>query len=324
MIRLQNIIETNNLTKVYQDGRTALNKLNISVKEGEIFSLLGQNGAGKSTLIQILTTGLQPTAGKVTVLGRNLVGNVNFIRKNLCCVAQNNSIDDNLTLYENMLFQGRLYHLESKVLTKRITELLVSLNLEKYRNKKVGICSGGVQRLLTVAMSMISIPKILFLDEPTSGMDIEARRLMWRLIQTINEQYNTTIFLTTHYLEEADQLSDRICIIKEGQEQIIGTTAELKHYLAQDLIKLSFANPSAITKNDYSELLKQQSFVKKIGTTKNTLTIEVENAQVDYSKLLKIITAKPVDFYRVEIVQPTLDDVFLAIANKEEMYERDN
>ena len=154
---MENAIEINNLTKIYKDGKKALNNLSFSVKEGEIFSLLGPNGAGKSTLINILTTYLKPTEGNVKILGEDLVENSDSIRSQLSCIAQTNSIDGYLTLYENMKFQGRLYGVKSKELNSRIEEMLTTFNLQEYRDKKVSNCSGGIQRRLDIAMSMMSI-----------------------------------------------------------------------------------------------------------------------------------------------------------------------
>ncbi|EHX3909897.1 ABC transporter ATP-binding protein [Listeria monocytogenes] len=318
---LQNAIEVKGLTKIYKDEFSALNKLNISVKKGEIYSLLGKNGAGKSTLINILTTFLKPTDGEVKILGKEITQNVDYIRSKLSCVAQKNSIDGYMTLYENMQFQGRLYHVNAKELTSRIDDLINTLSLEDYRNKKVSDCSGGVQRRLDIAMSMISIPELLFLDEPTTGMDIESRISMWELIKTVNKKYGTTIFLTTHYLEEADELSDRICIMKDGKEQIVGTVNELKKYLQQNLVRLYFDEMYSGTKEENINDLYQLDFVKDIHETVDTLTINVTDAQKNYFSILEFIIEKHIPIYRAEIVVPTLDDIFLAIANEEETYE---
>lgn len=321
VMNLQNAIEVKDMTKIYRDGFMALDKLNISVKKGEIYSLLGKNGAGKSTLINILTTFSKPTDGDVTILGKELTQNANYIRNQLACVAQKNSIDRYMTLYENMQFQGRLYHVNSKELTNRIDDLISSLHLEEYRNKKVSDCSGGVQRRLDIAMSMISIPKILFLDEPTTGMDIESRISMWDLIRTINKKYGTTIFLTTHYLEEADELSDRICIMKDGKEQIVGTVTELKKFLQQNLVRLCFDELDSEAKEEIINSLYQLDFVKDIRIAEDSLTIDVFDAQKNYFSILEFIVEKHISFYRAEIVKPTLDDIFLAIASEEEIYE---
>ncbi|WP_228466011.1 ABC transporter ATP-binding protein [Listeria seeligeri] len=324
VMNLQNAIEINRLSKIYKGGQKALNGLNLIVNEGEIFSLLGKNGAGKSTLINVLTTYLQPTDGEVFILGESLSRNTASIRKQLSSVAQKNSIDGYLTLYENMKFQGRLYHVDSKELPKRIEDLLTKLNLKQYKDKRVSDCSGGIQRRLDIAMSMVSIPKILFLDEPTTGLDIESRHAMWELIKKVNIEYGTTIFLTTHYLEEADELSHKICIIKDGKEQITGTSAELKRFLQQSLVRLYFEESSLQDKVRIITKLKHLDFVKKIRESKDTITIEVENIKEDYQTVLELGIENQTPFYRAEIVRPTLDDVFMEIASEEKLYDRNN
>lgn len=316
-ISMKNAIEINNLTKIYKDGKKALNNLSFSVRKGEIFSLLGPNGAGKSTLINILTTYLKPTDGNVKIFGEDLVEKSDSIRSKLSCIAQTNSIDGYLTLYENMKFQGRLYGVKNKELHNRIEELLTTFNLQEYRDKKVSNCSGGIQRRLDIAMSMMSIPKILFLDEPTTGMDIESRHAMWELIKVLNSKYKTTVFLTTHYLEEADKLSQTICIIKEGHEKIIGTSQELKHYLQQNLIRIYFDKITSDEINKIIYKLKSLEYVKGVRMLEDNLTIEVVDTQKDYTQILALGIDKILPFYRAEIVQPTLDDVFLAVANEE-------
>ncbi len=317
VIIMQNAIEINSLSKTYKDGKQALNNLSFSVKEGEIFSLLGPNGAGKSTLINILTTYLKPTDGSVMILGENLAKKSEIIRSQLSCVAQKNSIDGYLTLYENMKFQGRLYGVKNKELFNRIEELLTTFKLTQYLDKKVSNCSGGVQRRLDIAMSMMSIPKILFLDEPTTGMDIESRHQMWELITLLNQKYKTTIFLTTHYLEEADKLSHTICIMKDGHEQIVGTSQELKNYLHQNLVRLYFEEMNAIEIKKIIGILKSLTYVKNIRMLEDYLTIEVADAKIDYNQILSLGIDRILPFYRAEIVYPTLDDVFLAVANEE-------
>ena len=188
----------NNLTKIYRDGKKALDHLSMTVKEGEIFTLLGQNGAGKSTLINTLTTYLTPTSGLVKVFGKDLCQEPAFVRKQIACVAQKNSIDNHLSLMENMLFQSSLYQLDKATATKRIDELIHAFALEDFSDHRVATYSGGMKRRLDIAMSMISRPKLLFLDEPTVALDIESRKVVWEIIGKIRKDYGTTVFMTTH------------------------------------------------------------------------------------------------------------------------------
>lgn len=230
-------IQVNNAVKQYKNGVQALSGLTLSVEEGEIFSLLGQNGAGKSTLIHILTTYLRPTSGKITMLGKDLNKDRTWIRSQIACVAQQPSIDTYLSLEENMMFQSRLYKIPAKDAEKRMENLIAGFGLNEYRKYPVSSYSGGVKRRLDIALNMMSNPKILFLDEPTVGMDIQSRIAMWDMMKKIRDEFGTTIFLTTHYLEEADHLSNHICIMKNGKEAAQGTPSKLRSLLRQDTLQ---------------------------------------------------------------------------------------
>ncbi len=220
-------IETENIIKRYKNGVQALSGVFLSVKAGEIFSLLGENGAGKSTLIRILTTYLRPTSGEVTVFGKNIYTEAAWIRSQIACVAQQTSIDTQLSLEENMLFQSRLYKIPKADAVKQMEKLIYGFGLERYRKYPVASYSGGVKRRLDIALNMMSKPRILFLDEPTVGMDAGSRNLMWEMMKQIRDEFKITIFLTTHYLEEAERLSNHICIMKDGKTVKQGTLAEL-------------------------------------------------------------------------------------------------
>ncbi|MDU2662850.1 MAG: ATP-binding cassette domain-containing protein, partial [Clostridioides difficile] len=216
-------IEIDNLVKEYKNGVKALNGLSFNVNAGEIFSLLGPNGAGKSSLINILTTFYKPTSGNVTMFGKDLVDNPSWIRTQIACVAQQISIDEHLSLMENMVFQSKMYKVEPQIAKQRIDSLIDKFDLSSYLKYPTSSYSGGVKRRLDIAMNMVSSPKILFLDEPTVGMDVDSRKSMWDMLLKIRDEYGTTIFLTTHYLEEAEQLSDNICIMKNGKDLAQGT-----------------------------------------------------------------------------------------------------
>lgn len=197
-------IQVDHVVKRYKNGVQALNGLSLSVKEGEIFSLLGQNGAGKSTLIRILTTYLCPTAGEIEMMGKDIKKDAAVIRSQIACVAQQTSIDTYLSLEENMMFQSRLYKIPKAEARQRMERLISDFGLSQYRKYPVSSYSGGVKRRLDIALNMMVNPKILFLDEPTVGMDIQSRIAMWDMMKKIRDGFGTTIFLTTHYLEEAD------------------------------------------------------------------------------------------------------------------------
>lgn len=238
-----------NTVMQYKNGVQALSGLNLSVKTGEIFSLLGPNGAGKSTLIKILTTYLKPTSGNITMLGTDLSRQPDRVRRKIACVSQQTSIDTYLSLEENMMFQSRLYQIPKAEAKKRMETLIAGFSLDQYRRFPVSSCSGGVKRRLDIALNMMSAPEILFLDEPTVGMDVQSRISMWEMLRKIRDDFGTTIFLTTHYLEEADNLSDTICIMKDGKDVVQGTPAQLRSFIRQDslqteLIEQNQAPPS--------------------------------------------------------------------------------
>ena len=283
-------IEVSNAVKKYKNGVQALNQLSLSVEQGQIFSLLGQNGAGKSTLIRILTTYLRPTAGEITMLGKDVYTEEAAIRSEIACVSQHISIDTHLSLEENMMFQSRLYKIPKADAEKRMEKLIADFDLSKYRKYPVSSYSGGVKRRLDIALNMMSNPRILFLDEPTVGMDIQSRMAMWDMMRKIRDDFATTIFLTTHYLEEADQLSDAICIMKDGKEVIQGSPDALKSVLRQQQHpshRFSIRNASVLCNSD-----------------------DDRSCMVD---LMTFLLEHHIPLVGIEIVQPTLEDVFLRL-----------
>lgn len=307
-------IRVEKISKIYKDKTQALNELSLSVQQGDVFTLLGPNGAGKSTLINILTTFLHPTSGKITIFGKDLALAPSEIRKDISCVAQKVSIDGHLSLTENMIFQGRLFGLDKKTIHKRKETLTHSFGLDDYTDKRVAKYSGGIMWRLDIAMSMMSLPKILFLDEPTVGMDIESRQAMWKLVKQISKEFGTTVFLTTHYLEEADMLSDTICIMQAGKEIVQNTPQNLKRYMKQLMIRVSCDTQQAA--NAFAGKLDKSEFVDKTICTDTDLTVIVRDAQRDYPTILEMVLAAKVPQSGIEIVHPNLDDVFLALTGE--------
>ncbi|SDN62356.1 ABC transporter ATP-binding protein [Acetanaerobacterium elongatum] len=304
-------ISVKKLTKTYARGKTALNELSLTVKEGEIFTLLGPNGAGKSTLINTLTTFLAPTSGEVTILGKNLAREQTYVRSQMACVAQRVSIDDHLSLQENMLFQGRLFHMAKADILKRTDTLTEAFGLKEYMKDRVATYSGGIKRRLDIAMSMISFPKILFLDEPTVGLDIESRQILWDAVKRIKNDFGTTVFLTTHYLEEADILSDTICIMKEGHELVQDTPQSLRQYTSQNLIRMSFNKPDMAPKA--AKLLQQHPLVRGLRCEEQEVYVQVQNCDRDFMALNRWLSEQNITFSGIETVSPSLEDVFIAI-----------
>ncbi|MGN9163985.1 ABC transporter ATP-binding protein [Tissierellaceae bacterium HCP3S3_D8] len=310
-----NAIEVKDLTKSYKNGVKALNNFNLKVKEGEIFSLLGENGAGKSTLIKIFTTYLEADSGSIKIFDEDINKNPIAIRSNIACVAQQISIDTHLSLEKNMIFQSRLYKVPKDIAINRMDKLIDSFGLKEYRSYPVSSYSGGIKRRLDIALNMMSNPKILFLDEPTVGMDIKSRMAMWDMIKTIRSNFNTTIFLTTHYLEEADILSDSICIMKDGKEIITGTPLELRSFLVNDTLKISFPKGNEVKK--YIEELKKLYPKTQVFFKDDKVLINTDDGKFDLNGTTRFLIDNNIPFYGIEIGKPSLEDVFLKLTEKD-------
>ena len=218
------MIETRNLTKKFGDF-TAVDNLDLSIAKGELFSLLGLNGAGKSTTIKMLSCLILPTKGDAKILNKNLIKDSQYIKQRINVSPQETAIAPKLNIKENLEMIAGIYGLSKKEITNKVDEMVTLFNLQEVHNKKAKLLSGGMQRRLSIAMALITEPEILFLDEPTLGLDVIARRELWDIIRKLKEK--TTIILTTHYLEEAESLSDRVAIMQEGQIKAIGTVDEL-------------------------------------------------------------------------------------------------
>ncbi|MGB8453602.1 MAG: ABC transporter ATP-binding protein [Anaerocolumna sp.] len=314
-------IDIKSLVKEYKNGVRALDNLSLKINKGEIFSLLGPNGAGKSSLINILTTYYKPTSGNVTMLGKDLCKEPSWVRTQIACVAQHVSIDAHLSLMENMVFQSRMYKVEPQVAKKRINTLIESFELSSYLKYPTSSYSGGVKRRLDIAMNMVSSPQILFLDEPTVGMDVESRKAMWKMLLRIRDEYGTTIFLTTHYLEEADQLSDTICIMKDGKELAQGTPSCLRSYTRQNMLRIAFSGKEATKK--YKDALVSEGLIKFTHIRDKSVFINVDDSRTALRILNKWFFDHNVEYDAIEIVEPSLEDVFLTLTGSEKNKEED-
>ncbi len=221
-----NIIEIKNITKKYGDF-TAVNDISFDVKKGEVFAFLGPNGAGKTTTIKMLTTLLRPTAGEILLNGHNVMENPHQTRKSFGIVFQDPSLDNELTSYENMQFHAILYGLKKEVYEKRIVDLLNLVELYDRKDAYVKNFSGGMKRRLEIARGLLHSPTVLFLDEPTIGLDPQTRNHIWTYINNLNKKENVTIFFTTHHMEEVERIAQRVAIIDHGKILIIGTIEEI-------------------------------------------------------------------------------------------------
>jgi ABC-2 type transport system ATP-binding protein len=218
------MIKTKNLTKKFGD-LIAVDNLTLSIDKGELFSLLGLNGAGKTTTIKMLSCLIQPTSGDATILDKNLIKDAQFIKQRLNVSPQETAVAPKLSIWENLKMIAGIYGTDNKIIPQKVDEMISVFKLAEVQNKKAKLLSGGMQRRLSIAMALITEPEILFLDEPTLGLDVIARRELWAIIKKLKEK--TTIILTTHYLEEVEALSDRVAIMQKGKIKAIGTVEEL-------------------------------------------------------------------------------------------------
>ncbi|HVM77300.1 MAG TPA: ATP-binding cassette domain-containing protein [Candidatus Paceibacterota bacterium] len=236
---MDSIISVANLVKRFGEF-TAVNDISFDVKPGEIFAFLGPNGAGKSTTIKMLTTLLQPTSGTLVLNGHNPVTDPSAVRKSFGIVFQDPSLDDELTAWENMEFHGVIYGVEKSLRRERISQLLKFVDLEDRKNSLVKEFSGGMRRRLEIARGLLHHPKVIFLDEPTLGLDPQTRNHMWSYLQELNKSEGITVFFSTHYMEEADRVAQRIAIIDHGKIVASGTSAELKAQTKKETLEDAF------------------------------------------------------------------------------------
>lgn len=230
-------VSVNNLSKHY-DSTIAVNNVSFEIVEGELFGLLGMNGAGKTTLINLLSCINKPTSGDASIYGHSIVTQQNEVKKYLAVSPQETAIAPNLTVKENLMFMAQIYGLTTLEANKRVNDMIELFDLQPYVKKKSKVLSGGWKRKLSIAMALISKPKLLFLDEPTLGLDVIARRELWQLIEELKK--TTTIILTTHYLEEIEALTDRLLIMKDGVVKAIGTINELNRITGNEKFEDTF------------------------------------------------------------------------------------
>jgi ABC-2 type transport system ATP-binding protein len=298
------IIETQNLTKKY-NGLVAVDNLNLQVEEGEIFGLLGPNGAGKTTTLLMLTTLIKPTSGTAKVNGFDIVKQSAQVRKSIGVVFQDPSSDDTLTGYENLKLHGMLYGMPTNLREERIKEVLGLVDLLDRKNDLVKKYSGGMRRRLELARGLMHHPKILFLDEPTLGLDPQSRENIWEYVENLSREKRISIIITTHYMEEADLLCDRLAIIDTGKIIVLGSPAELKRNLGEDVIVMKINNPNI-------EEVKKFGFVKKIETKNNLIYLTVMDANEHLPQIMQTIGRVE----SVEVRSLTLNDVFLHYTGK--------
>ncbi len=295
------------LVKTY-NGINALDGIELQIKSGDIFAVLGPNGAGKTTLMRILTTQLKPSGGGASIAGYDTVKNDAEVRKIIGYVPQEMSVWTDITGYENMLIYAKIFELPAKERDEMIRKFLDEMGLIPVADKLVNTYSGGMIRRLEIACAMLIRPKILFLDEPTIGLDPSARKVVWEQLVSFKKNYGTTIIFNTHYMNEADEYADDIAIIIKGKIIKTGTSKELKDSLSGEMIILELSETISA---DEIDDIKKLDLVKDAAAKDNKLEIYVENAENDSPRLLEQMGKMKIKIDKISMKKPTLDDVFL-------------
>jgi len=305
------MVETIDIVKEF-DGLRAVDRVNLSVEKGEIFGLLGPNGAGKSTTIKMLVTLLKPTSGKTLVAGYDAVSQADEVRKRIGYVPQESALDARLTATENLELFAELYGLSKSDIKRRIQEVLELVELDKRKDDLVAHYSGGMKRRLEIARGLLPSPEVLFLDEPTLGLDPQTRRVVWDFIHRLQKEWKLTILATTHYLEEAENEMSRVAIIDKGRIMTMGKPSDLKAEYGQDLIELTVDYPDGIyTEEHLREKLEQMQMANEVSVR----AFEVKLSVADGKKALPSIIHKMEDagirMNTISVRTPSLDDVFI-------------
>ena len=301
---MTNPIEAEDLTRVFGD-LTAVNSINLSVKEGEVFGFLGPNGAGKSTAVRMLTTLLKPSDGSAKVSGYDVATEANMVRKNIGVALQDAAIDPLMTGNELLKLQAVLHGIQRQEGRARCAELLERVGLTAAGDKRVGTYSGGMRRRLDLALSLVHRPKVLFLDEPTTGLDPTSRVALWEEVRILNKEIGTTVFLTTQYLEEADQLAQRIAIIDNGRIVREGSPATLKAGVGAPTLRVDVTDADFVAAKEIMNKLGEERPARK-----GRIAIGLDGGTRAITAVLKALEDQDIEVQHVELDEPSLDDVF--------------
>ena len=319
-------IEVKQLTKVYDGKVNALDGVDLTVKAAGIFALLGPNGSGKTTLMRVLTTQFRPTAGVARAFGYDVVKDDAKVRKIIGYVPQEMSVWTDITGFENLLIYAKIYGVSSSQRQKNIWDALQSMGLEEVANGPVKKYSGGMIRRLEIACALLIKPKILFLDEPTLGLDPSARKAVWENLRIFKKEYGTTVFFNTHYMDEADLYSDEVAIINKGKIVKFGTASELKRSLRSEIISISLADRAIDSvhcsaadahpklESRILDNIKALNLVDDAIAHDSVLDVVVEDGEIALPAIIEILRSEGISLERIRMKRPTLDDVFLRYA----------
>ena len=317
-----NAIEVNSLTKEF-DSFKAVDNISFNVEEGEIFGFLGPNGAGKSTTMMILTTLLKPTSGEALVGGYNVVSEAKKVREKIGYVQQEISVDEFLTGRENLYLHARINQIPNNLIKSRIDDVLELVELGEKKDQATLTYSGGMRKRLDIANGLLSRPSVLFLDEPTVGLDIQTRRKIWSYIKKIRKDFGMTIFISTHYMEEADNLCDRIGIIDHGKIQVIDTPKSMKSAIGNEIISFNLVDGKA-GQDTLIDQISKIEFVKEVKNKQDLITVFSTKSNEVIPKIFQASTNLEMRINSLTLKQPTLDDVFISYTGHDLRDETEN
>jgi ABC-2 type transport system ATP-binding protein len=307
-------IEAHDLVKTYPPGTRALDGLSLAIAPGEVFGLLGPNGAGKSTTIKILTTLARADSGHATVAGHDVTKNPDRVRRAIGVVAQKSGTDPLASGRDNLILQGRLYGMSGASLKRRVAELLDRFDLADAADRAVKTYSGGMSRRLDVALGLVHAPAVLFLDEPTTGLDPEARTALWQEIGRLAATEQLTILLTTHYLEEADRLADRLAIVDQGRVVVTGTPDGLKGELRGDAVHVGLR--TGFIESDVRDALKAVPGIRDVTLDGSLMSARADDGAAAVPLVLSALDRAGTPIATVTVARPSLDDVYLQHVGK--------
>jgi ABC-2 type transport system ATP-binding protein len=307
-------IETKSLVKKF-GNTSAVDDVSFQVEEGEIFGFLGPNGAGKSTTMMILTTLLKPSSGQALVSGYDVMTDTKKVRENIGYVQQDIAVDEFLTGRENLYLQAKLNRVPNNKIQKRIDDILELIELSDKQNDAVLTYSGGMRKRLDIAGGLLHMPKVLFLDEPTVGLDIQTRRKIWEYLRKIHSEFNMTIFVSTHYMEEADNLCNRVGIIDHGKIQAIDVPQSMKNALGNEVINFTLENNS--TNENLISKLKEIPLITDIQTSEDKITVFASKGTEVIPQIFQLTSQLQMKIVSISLTQPTLDDVFISYTGHE-------
>jgi ABC-2 type transport system ATP-binding protein len=317
-----NAIDVNSLTKKFGSSK-AVDNISFTVEEGEIFGFLGPNGAGKSTTMMILTTLLKPTSGEALVGGYNVVSEAKKVREKIGFVQQEISVDEFLTGRENLYLHARINQIPRNLIKSRIDDVLELVELGEKQDDATLTYSGGMRKRLDIANGLLSRPAVLFLDEPTVGLDIQTRRKIWGYIRKICKDFGMTIFISTHYMEEADGLCDRIGIIDFGKIQVIDKPKSMKSAIGNEIISFNLVDGKA-NQDTLIDQISKIEFVKEVKNKQNLITVFSTKSNEVIPKIFQASTNLEMRINSLTLKQPTLDDVFISYTGHDLRDETEN